>query len=77
MEMADLEILVHITAPSGARDDKRFIALANAVRNFVPAITTKVSGFPKDATSSPSLAQSPAVEEVALTVNERLVPVRP
>lgn len=49
----DLEILVHITAPSRAVDDAHFRALASAYLDFEPAKTTPV----------PPLSESPRLEK--------------
>ncbi|KIW22786.1 uncharacterized protein PV07_11050 [Cladophialophora immunda] len=45
METAENELLVHVSAPSTAQDDRRYISIAQSVLNFGPAIITRVSGF--------------------------------
>ncbi|OAL17502.1 hypothetical protein AYO22_11537 [Fonsecaea multimorphosa] len=50
METVENELLVHINAPSTARDDRRYISIAKSILDFRPAIITKVSG-----TDPPSL----------------------
>lgn len=44
MDVADCEVLVHITAPSAVRDDQRYLLIAQSILAFQPAIVTKVSG---------------------------------
>lgn len=43
MNPTECEILVHVTAPSGARDDKRYVSIAQAVLDFEPVSKVKVS----------------------------------
>jgi hypothetical protein len=44
MAPGEHELLVHVTASSTARDDKRYVDIARAVLDFRPAIVTRVSG---------------------------------
>ncbi|KAJ9497127.1 hypothetical protein H2202_007283 [Exophiala xenobiotica] len=43
MDPSSCELLVHITARSSARDDRRYASIAQSILDFQPARTTKVS----------------------------------
>ena len=38
------ELLVHIAAPSTAKDDRRYAAIAQSILDFKPAAVTRVDG---------------------------------
>lgn len=63
MDRFACDLLVHITAPSTVKDDKRYSAIAQSVLHFQPITTTKVI---RHESSSPSRPSNPAdqVEDV-------------
>ena len=75
METRADELLVHIAAPSRALDDKRYIAVAKAIRDFRPAVITRVSGPDTDSPSTPSKDKPPPSGKDDSSVITRLVPV--
>ncbi|CAG8954925.1 hypothetical protein HYFRA_00008613 [Hymenoscyphus fraxineus] len=48
MDPSNVELLVHISAPSTSRDDARYRALARAYLNFVPATRLELEKLPDD-----------------------------
>lgn len=44
MNAPEHELLVHISAPSSVKDDRRYMSLAQSILEFQPAFATKVSG---------------------------------
>jgi hypothetical protein len=69
MDAREVELLVHITAPSRASDDVRYLAIASSVQDFQPAIRTRISGPDED------VKAARVVEMGSISVNTRLVPV--
>lgn len=69
MEPGDHELLVHITAPSTARHDKKYVALAKSVLGFRPAIMTRVCGPEPDTLAMITTGESSGVHEIEMSLN--------
>ncbi|KIW92273.1 uncharacterized protein Z519_07257 [Cladophialophora bantiana CBS 173.52] len=67
------ELLVHVNAASTARDDRRYIAIAQSILDFRPAIITRVSGPGPHPPSSASREELGGADEHEVVVDTRLV----
>ena len=56
MDTFTCELLVHITAASTAKDDRRYVAIAQSVLDFEPAAVTRVDGAELNSASSTATA---------------------
>ncbi|KAI1613859.1 hypothetical protein EDD36DRAFT_209161 [Exophiala viscosa] len=74
MYPTECEVLAHVTAASGARDDKRYTSIAQGILDFQPVSITKVSEVDFIFTSSPSTAAQTRVDRGGSSVNTRTHP---
>ena len=74
MYPTECEILVHVTAASRARDDKRYTAIAQGILDFEPVSITKVSEVNSIFTSSTSTPAQAQVNGGGATVSNRYDP---
>ena len=73
----ETELLVHVAAGARAADDIRYLAIAQAIQDFRPAIITKVYGFDTLHASTLSLDKHSMISRLVLIVMRTVSPPSP